>query len=66
MPFDFQKMIKFYTKQLTQAVGLHGEDWRSGMIRERLVRVTALSTKPDLTREDSDYLTARQAVASTF
>ncbi|MBT2594718.1 hypothetical protein [Arthrobacter sp. ISL-72] len=64
--FGFARMIKFYAKQVAQAERMHGEDWRSAMYRERLQRVTDLSAKAGLSKDEIQYLTARQAVASVF
>jgi len=64
--FDFPKLIAYYNKVLAGCLKFEGRDWRYAMHQERLDRIVNLSTKPELTAEDRQYLEARSAVAAVF
>lgn len=64
--FDFPKLIAYYRKVLTGCLKFGGKDWRYEMYQERLNRVVELSTKPELSREEREYLEARSAVTAAF
>lgn len=52
--FNFPKLIAYYNKVLTGCLKFGGRDWRHAMYQERLDRIVALSTKPDLTRDERE------------
>jgi hypothetical protein len=64
--FNFPKLIAYYDKILARCIKFGGRDWRYEMYEVRRDHVAALSVKPELTRNDCQYLEARSAVAGAF
>ena len=66
MDFDFPKLIAYYDKVLAGCLKFGGEDWRLDLYRERRDRIASLSAAESLTPSETQYLTARQAIAGVF
>lgn len=64
---DFERMIRFYRKQVAGDLKLHGPgDWRAEMNQRTIDRLVSLQNKTDLSAEDHLFLQVKEAVTEAF